>query len=86
MNKLTRLLCSLTLLLAVAGCQSPSPGPAVLLQKDTIKVRPLPGWILQAAQQPQVSMDELQRILNGCGRPGTTPSSACSPAPPLTAQ
>jgi hypothetical protein len=84
MNKPTRLLCSLTLLLAVAGCQS-SPVRERLIQPDKLKVPPLPAWIREASQQPQLSMDEWQAILNGQGRPGTRQSPLSRPAPqPMT--
>ena len=74
-------LCSLILLLAAAGCQSLSPAaPAVLLKPNQVKVPALPDWIRQAAQQPPISTDELQLILNGCGRPGARPSPGCKPA------
>jgi len=86
MNKRTRLLCSLTLLLAVVGCQSPSPGPAVLLKSNKLQVSPLPAWIREAGQQPQLSTEEWQAILNGQGRPGTKQSQpsrlASSPTTP----
>ncbi len=80
MHKLTRLLCSLILPLAVVSCASPSLAPAVLLKPNTIKVQPLPAWIQAAGQQPRISTGELQLILNGSGRPGTTLSTQSKPA------
>jgi hypothetical protein len=44
---------------------------------------PLEPWI-RAALSQQISMDELQAILSGCGRPATPPSTDCKPALSVT--
>ena len=74
------LTCSLALLLANSGCQSLSASPpARLLQPESIKAPALAQWI-RDAQSASISTVELQQILNGCGRPGTTPSPGCTAA------
>lgn len=82
MNAPHRLLCSLSLLLAAAGCQSLSVRER-LVRPDTIRVPALPAWIREPRLSP-ISMDEWQAILNGRGRPATKPSNASTPASPPT--
>lgn len=84
MNNPTRLLCSLSLLLAVAGCQS-SPVRERLIQPDQVKPPPLPEWIREP-RLPPISTDEWQAILNGRGRPATKRSGVSMPASPPTMQ
>ncbi len=79
MNKPIQLLCSLTLLLAAAGCQSPSPAPAVLLKPNRLQVPPLPAWIREPRLQPTLTQ-RLPQALLGSQRKETPPSSASMPA------
>jgi hypothetical protein len=73
MKKLLPLLCSLTLLLAVAGCQS-SPVRERLIQPDKLQVPPLPAWIREPRLQPTLTQ-RLPQALQGLPEKATPQSS-----------